>query len=589
MSESEQQEAALPLNKRRRAFGAVESHYPLRDLAGWFRTLLGAERRYFWLAVIYGVAISGLTLAVPLAVQMLIDSIANTALVRPLVVLSVLLFGMLATSGVLSALRTYLMELYGRRVHARLMADFSLRAVYAQATFFENRKRDVLFDRYFDIMTLQRNVPELLIGAFAIFLQSIMGFIVVSFYHPVFLGFNLVLIVLIYLVWRIWGPAAIRTGIDLSDAKYEAAAWLDHLGSANSLYKSRTHIQYALSRSETLTARYIDQEKRHFRQTFAQTIALLFLYALASSLLLGLGGWLVIQGELSLGQLVAAELIMSAIFVGMAQFDSYLRRFYYVCMAVAEISELHEIPLESTDGESLSADGSFDLRFRDVHRTTRSREAHFHFTIPEGETVRVDAEEEVLQRMITSMLERNEAPEHGYITIGEVDIAACDIHGLRQYLMVERRPMIMDGSIADYLVLSGADRASRGEMFEMLRLVGIDEVVRELDQGLDTILSPIGLPLSAEEVLRLKLATALLACPRILVVGEVFGLVDRSVWERVLAYVAERPEMTFMLFSRDGTLPHVDRVLRLGWHDQVLEPPLESADSGTDDAGGADT
>ncbi|MFN2329876.1 MAG: hypothetical protein ABR612_13245 [Chromatocurvus sp.] len=203
--------------------------------------------------------------------------------------------------------------------------------------------------------------------------------------------------------------------------------------------------------------------------------------------------------------------------------------------------------------------------------------------------MRVDAEEEVLQRMVTSMLERNEAPEHGYIMVGEVDIATCDLHRLRQYLMVERRPMIMDGSIADYLVLSGADRASRGEMFEMLRLVGIEEVVRELDEGLDTVLSPIGLPLSTEEVLRLKLAAALLACPRILVVGEVFGLVDRSVWDRVLAYVAERPEMTFMLFSKDETLPHVDRVLRLGWHDQVLEPALNSADGGPDGTGSPGT
>lgn len=577
MSDTHNDTAALPPDKSRRAFGAVENHYPLRDLAGWFWTILGPERRYFWLAVIYGIAISALTLAVPLAVQMLIDSVANTALVRPLVVLSVLLFALLALSGVLSALRTHLMELYGRRVHARLMADFSLRAVYARAPFFENRKRDVLFHRYFDIMTLQRNIPELLIGAFAIFLQAVMGFAVVSLYHPVFLGFNLVLILLVYLVWRIWGPAAVRTGIDLSDAKYEAAAWLDHLGSANSLYKSRTHIDYALARSETLTARYIEQEKRHFRRTFAQTIALLFLYALASSLLLGLGGWLVIRGELSLGQLVAAELIMSAIFVGMAQFDAYLRRFYYVCMAVAEISELHEIPLESTEGELLPEDASFELHFRGVHRTTRSREAHLDFTIPAGKSVRVEAEEEVLQRMVTSMLERNEAPDYGYITIGDLDIATCDIHRLRQDLMVERRPTIMDGSIADYLVLSGADRASRGEMFEMLRLVGIEEVVRELDQGLDTVLSPIGLPLSSEETLRLKLAAALLAGPRILVVGEVFGLVDRSVWERVLAYVSDRPGMTLMLFSRDETLPHIDRVLHLGWQEQTLEPAREPA------------
>ena len=580
---------ALPPNQERRAFGAVENHYPLRDLAGWFRTILGAERRYFWLAVIYGVAISVLTLSVPVAVQMLIDSIANTALLQPLIVLSFLLFALLAVSGVLSALRTHLMELYGRRVHARLMADFSLRAVYAQAPFFENRKRDVLFDRYFDIMTLQRNVPELLLGAFSVFLQAILGFVVVSLYHPVFLGFNLTLIVLVFLVWRIWGPAAIRTAIDLSDAKYEAAAWLDHLGSANSLYKSRTHIDFALARSEALTARYIEQEKRHFQRTFAQTISLLFLYALASSLLLGIGGWLVIEGQLSLGQLVAAELIMSAIFVSMSQFDSYLRRFYYVCMAVAEISELHEIPLENTDGALISDDAPFDVHFRGVHRTTRSREARFDFTLPAGETVRVDTEDEVLQRMITGILERNEAPEHGYVTVGDLDIASCDLHQLRRYLMVERRPTIMDGSIADYLVLSGADRASTGEMFEMLRLVGIEEVVRELEHGLDTVLSPIGLPLSAEETLRLKLAAALLAGPRILVVGEVFGLVDPSVWERVLAYAADRAEMTLVLFTGDATLPHVDRVLHVGWHEQTLQPALGSAGGGDDDDGFAGT
>jgi len=564
---------------QRRPTGGLEAHYSLRDLAGWFIEILSPETRYFWLAVIYGIAISVLTLAVPLSVQMLIDTIANTALVQPLVVLSLMLFSLLALQGVLRALRTHLMEIYGRRVYARLMADFSLRAVYAQASFFENRKRDVLFHRYFDIMTLQRNIPELLIGAFAIFLQGIIGFAVVSFYHPVFLGFNLALIVLIFLVWQIWGPSAIRTGVDLSDAKYEGAAWLDHLGSANSLYQSRRHIEHALDRSEALTANYIAQEKRHFRRTFAQTIALLFLYAFASAALLGLGGWLVIRGQLSLGQLVSAELIMSAIFVGMAEFDSYLRRFYYVCMAVAEISELYEIPLEETNGERFPEDAHFNLHFHDVHLSARSRSARFNFTIPAGVTLRVETEAEVLERMVNALLERNETPEHGYISIGDIDIATCDVHRLRQDLIVERRPTIMDGSIVDFLTLSGADPASHGEMFEMLRLVGIEEIVRELDDGLDTVLSPIGLPLSPEETLRLKLAGSLLAQPRVLVVGEVFELINRSVWERVLAYVAKRPHMTFVLFTDDDTLPHVDHVLQLGWEEQTLEPPAPVSDA----------
>jgi len=541
-----------------------------RELSRYFRIILGPESRYFWLAILYGIAISVLTLAVPISVQMLIDTVANTALVQPVVVLAGLLFGLLALSGVLSALRTHLMELFGRRIYAHLMAVFSLHAVYARTPFFEERKRDVLFHRYFDIMTLQRNIPELLIGAFAIFFQALIGFVVVSFYHPAFLAFNVALIFAIYLVWQLWGPGAIRTGIDLSEAKYEGARWLDHLGSANNMYKSDRHIDYVLRRSEALTSRYIDEEKRHFRRTFAQTIALLFLYALASALLLGVGGWLVIRGQLSLGQLVAAELIMSAIFVGMSQFDSYLRRFYFVCMAIAELSQIYEIPLEATEGAAFPEEAETDLVFRNVQCTTRNREVVFDFTIPAGAKVHARAEAEVLERIFENLLERSAEPDHGYIALGGVDLAECDVHQLRQVVMVKSRPTVMDGTIEEYLQLSGAQEASRGEMYGMLALVGLDEVVRELDDGLDTELSPLGLPLSTEEVLRMKLAAALWAEPRVLVVGEVFDLIDREVWERILAEVAERPALTFVAFSRREDLPHLDQRLELGWSGQSL-------------------
>lgn len=561
----------------KRIEGLAPQDFSFRELFYYFRVILGPESRYFWLAIIYGIAISVLTLAVPLSVQMLIDTVANTALLQPLLVLSGVLFGLLIISGILSALRTHLMELFGRRIYARLVSDFSLHAVYAHAPFFEESKRDVLFHRYFDIMTLQRNIPELLIGAFAIFFQAVIGFTVVSLYHPVFLAFNLALIFLIILVWQIWGPSAIRTGIDLSRAKYEAAKWLDHLGDANSMYKADTHIDYALQRTEGLTASYIHEEKRHFRRTFAQTISLLFLYALASALLLGVGGWLVIQGQLSLGQLVAAELIMSAIFVGMSQFDQYLRRFYFVCMAVDEISLIYKIPLEKTDGRLVPEDTPCDLRFANVHRTTRNREAVFDVTIPCGAKVRAEAEAEVLQRMFHNLLKRNETPDHGYITLGGIDLTECDIHRLRQDVMVKSRPTIMDCTIADYLQLSGAQEATRGEMYEMLRLVGIDEVVRELDDGLDTVLSPLGLPLSTEETLRMKLAAALWAKPRVLVVGEAFDLIERPVWDSVMDHVRDRTDMTFVFFTRYHDLPHFDHKLFLGWQRQDLSY-IEEAD-----------
>ena len=551
--------------------GATPPHaFSFSELFYYFRIILGPESRFFWLAIIYGVAISVLTLAVPISVQMLIDTVANTALLQPLIVLSGVLFGLLILFGILSAVRTHLMEVFGWRIYARLVSEFSLQAVYAQAPYFEEVKRDGLFHRYFDIMTLQRNIPELLIGAFSILLQAVIGFAVVSLYHPVFLAFNLALIFLIFLVWQIWGPGAIRSGIDLSHAKYETAKWLDHLGETNGFYKSDQHIDYALERSERLTSEYIKKKKLHFRRTFGQTISLLFLYALASASLLGLGGWLVIQGQLSLGQLVAAELIMSAIFIGMAQFDTYLRRFYYVCMAIDEIALVYKIPLENTAGDMVLGDGASDLRFESVTSTVRGQDARLDVLIPGGAKVCAVSEDQALERLFTNLLKRHEVPGKGWITLSGYDLMECDIHRLRQEVVVLDRPTIIDCTIEEYLRLSAPPETSRGEMFRMLRLVAIDDVVKKLDKGLDTVLSPLGLPLSPQETMRMKLAAALLGRPHILVLGEVFNLIDREVLENVLRYLADHPELTLVFFTQTNDLPYLDHDLTVGWDNQRI-------------------
>ncbi|MBK5910186.1 hypothetical protein CCR85_01595 [Rhodothalassium salexigens] len=563
--------------------GTTPPHaFSFSELWYYFRLILGPEARYFWMAVVFGVAISVLTLAVPISVQMVIDTIANTALVQPLIVLSLALFGLLALSALLMALRTHLLEIYGRRAYARLVSEFSLQAIYAQAPFFEEVKRDGLFHRYFDIMTLQRSLPEILIGGFSIILQAVIGFAVVSLYHPVFLAFNLVLILLLFLVWQIWGPGAIRTGIDLSHAKYETAKWLSHLGETNGFYKSDHHIGFALQRSEELTANYIKKKKAHFRRNFAQTIGLLFLYATASAALLALGGWLVIRGQLSLGQLVAAELIMSAIFVGMSQFDSYLKRFYYVCMAIDEIGLVYKIPLENTAGRLLLDDKVCDLRFDQVAKTVRRREAVLDIVIPGGVKVLARAEDDALQRLFTNLLKRHELPDRGWITLAGYDLMECDVHRLRQEVVVIDRPMVADCSIEEYLSLAASAEATRGQMFDVLRMVGIDDIVKSFDKGLDTVMSPLGLPLSPEETMRLQLAAALLADPHILVLNESCDVIEQAVLERVLDHIVAERDMTVVFFSNHHSLPQLDHRLWLGWDRQRLSLVDPSAAAGAE-------
>mgnify|MGYP006183378967 CR=1 FL=1 len=147
--------------------GEGQSYGSQISLVKFFRIffdILKPEANFYWLAAVYGIGISLLSLATPISVQMLINTIANTALTAPLVMLSLTLFGLLFISSMLYALRVHLMEIFARRFYARMVAEISLISVYAQNPFFTDTTRGALFNRYFDVNTVQKAVPSLLIG-----------------------------------------------------------------------------------------------------------------------------------------------------------------------------------------------------------------------------------------------------------------------------------------------------------------------------------------------------------------------------------------------------------------------------------------
>ena len=141
------------------------------------------------------------------------------------------------------------------------------------------------------------------------------------------------MIVAIWVVWLAWGSRAIRAAIDVSHAKHGTAMWLQQIGESNGFFKSQQRVDYAIEQTDKATYAYLNARRRYFRKHFSQTLSFLFMYALASAVLLGMGGWLVIQFQLTLGQLVAAELVLSAAFFGVAQLGTYLQYFYELCAA----------------------------------------------------------------------------------------------------------------------------------------------------------------------------------------------------------------------------------------------------------------
>ncbi|MEM6575295.1 MAG: hypothetical protein AAF736_13560, partial [Pseudomonadota bacterium] len=150
------------------------------------------DRGFLAVTVIYGIGVSLLTLALPISVQVLIGAVANTAVVRSVVVLAIVLFALLALSGLLVAMQTYVLELFQRRFYGRMTSEIAVRTLYSETVSFERISREGLINHYFEIDVILKSLPSLLSNGLALVLQTLVGYAVVSFYHPVFLFFCVV-------------------------------------------------------------------------------------------------------------------------------------------------------------------------------------------------------------------------------------------------------------------------------------------------------------------------------------------------------------------------------------------------------------
>lgn len=354
------------------------------------------------------------------------------------------------------------------------------------------------------------------------------------------------------------------SAVTLSHAKYDTAHWLESVGASNGFYKSSRHISYAIDKSEAMTARYIKAYRRHFNYSFTQTVAYLILYAVSSAGLLAMGGWLVIQNQLSIGQLVAAELILSSIFFGFSQLGPYLDVFYDLVTAVEELGLLYDIPQETPGRMSGAGDAVGDLVFSDV----RVGDIRLNCVIPHRAKL-VAAADADTQRAFALLLKRHQPAESGFITLGGAELSGLNAYQLRADVIVLDRPTIVECSVRDYLELCSPDDAP-SDMMAALRLLGIEHRIGQLPKGLDTILASTGWPLSLSEMMRLKLAGALLSRPKLLLLSPLFDIVPADELSRIFAALNPLPT-TVIYFTNRNNPPALDGYLWVGRDRQWIE------------------
>jgi putative ABC transport system ATP-binding protein len=227
------------------------------------------------------------------------------------------------------------------------------------------------------------------------------------------------------------------------------------------------------------------------------------------------------------------------------------------------------LPVEPEGGAINLPDHPHSIEFNNVQIKHRDRTARLHFKLEAGQKILANVSSHALQQFFTDLIRHYDTPAQGHVLLDSQDVHDLHMHRLRDQILVVDNVMMLECSILDYLRIYKTD-ISRAEIMDVLAKVHLDHIIVDLEDGLDTVLTPDGYPLSVSELVRLKLAAALVNTPTILVLTEIFDLVGSHFRHNILRQLADSDEFTLIYFSNRNDIDYFDAYLYMDFDKQTL-------------------
>lgn len=519
--------------------------------------LLITDKHDLGILIVYTVITSLVSLAVPLAAQALVNTIAAGIFLQPLIVLSlIVLFGLLFGS-VVRMLKFCIVENLQQRIFANITLRLSERIPAIKSSALNSEYMPELINRFFDVVTIQKSWSKLLLEVPTAALQVVLGLVIMAFYSPLLLAFDVIIILFIVFAVTVLGIGGLRTSIRESVLKYRVAEWLEDMGRCQSSLKTNGITHFLARRSDALVINYLRARSDHFAVLFRQALGTYLFQALASAGILAIGGWLVINRQLTLGQLVAAELIVLNVLSALEKLIRNCDTFYDLLTGLDKVGHITDLPIERSTGIELphASEGLHIecLKLHFSYDATREILSEIDLEVESGQRASLVGASGAGKTTLASLVCGLQEPSHGTVEINGFDVRDLSLLSLRRQVgFVGDINEIFEGSIEENVGL-GRPTVSHRDIRWALDAAQFTEDLVVLPNGINTMLVSGGRNLSRGQVQRLLIARAIAGRPNLLILDEAFTGIDEKTKLKIIdALFAKENRWTVFDISHDA-------------------------------------
>jgi HlyB family type I secretion system ABC transporter len=545
----------------------------------WFLPLLSKYRTALLVSFLATFAAQLATLAIPLLMQQIIDKTLSQGNISSLNVLGGALVVVALFQALLSGLNTFVFKDTANRMDLQLGATVMDRLLRLPLPYFDRRPVGELSQRLGEMANIRSFLTGTAITSLMDLVFSSIYLVVMLLYSPLLSAVALSTLPVYILMVVVVAPL------------YKSLIRKQAVASA----RSQSHIIEVLGAIQTVKAqnvelvsrwkwqdRYQDVVEEGFKAVTVGTVSGQignFLNTLSGLLILWVGMTEVIQGNITLGQLIAFRIIagyvtgpllrLSNLYQGFQQVGLSFERLGDIINQQPEASEsgAGQIALPPIEGEvrydgvsfRFGPSGPLQLDSVDLH-------------IPPGEFVGVAGLSGSGKSTLMKLLARLYPPLAGRVLIDGYDIAKVDLNSLRQQVgIVPQDSLLFEGSVRDNLTL-GRPEASTEEIIEAARIACAHDFIMELPDGYNTAISEKGSNLSGGQRQRIAIARTLLCEPRLLVMDEATSALDYQTEAQVCANLREHllGRTVFFITHRLGTIRGADRIV-LMYQGRIVE------------------